>query len=211
MVDVATDDSLNHSMNSALKHYSSMFFLPPFRKAIAIVALVCIGGVGLSTFALTFQLSSLSLVDGLVSGLVLGVSVFAAVLLADYVMNKTALRGDPIYVLRRAVALSLFGWVIWLFFVILGVIFGAFFGLWLWVDFCLLGFAAVLTFRAVVFLSTSSAGALQRLFAFLFSPFLCIAPFVVFWVFFDIADPFRFLPFLVISPVVSGVFGRRFW
>ena len=210
MVDVETDDSLNHSMNSALKHYSSMFFLPPFRKAIAIVALVCIGGVGLSTFVLTFQFPSLSLVDGLVSGLLLGVSVFAAVLLADYIMNKTALRSDPIYVLRRAVALSLFGWVIWLFFVILGVIFGAFFGLWLWVDFVLLGFAAVLTFRAVVFLSTSSAGVLQRLFSFLFSPFLCIAPFVGFWVFFDIADSFRFLPFLVISPVVSGVFAFLF-
>jgi len=207
---VATDDSLNHSMNSALKHYSSMFFLPPFRKAIAVVALICIGGVGPSTFVLTLQLASLSLVEGLISSLFLGVSIFAAVLLADYIMNKTVLRSDPIYVLRRAVALSLFGWVLWLFFVILGVLFGTIFGLWLWVDFCLLGFAAVLTFRAVVFMSTSPAGVLQRLFSSLFSPFLCIAPFVVFWEFFAIADPLRFLPFLVISPVVSCAFAFLF-
>jgi putative membrane protein len=210
MVDVATDDSLNHSMNSALKHYSSMFFLPPFRKAVAAVALICIGGVGLSTFALTLQLASSSLVDGLVSGLLLGVSLFVAVLLADYIMNKTALRSDPIYVLRRAVALSLFGLLFWLAFIIFGVIFGSIFGLRLWVDFCLLGFAAVLTFRAVVFMSTSSAGVLPRLFSSLFSPFLCIAPFVVFWEVFGIADTLSFLPFLVLSPVVSCAFAFLF-
>jgi hypothetical protein len=75
---VATEDSLNHSMNSALKHYSSMFFLPSFKKAVATIAIICIGGVGLSTFFLTLQLPSLSLVDGLVSSLFLGFSLFAA-------------------------------------------------------------------------------------------------------------------------------------
>jgi hypothetical protein len=109
MVAVATEDSLNHSMNSALKHYSSMFFLPSFQKAVAAVAVICIGGVGLSTFALTLQLPSLSLIDGLIRSFFLGVSVFAAVLFADYVISKIVLGIDPIYVLRRAVALSLLG------------------------------------------------------------------------------------------------------
>jgi putative membrane protein len=203
MIDMATEDSLNHSMNSALKHYSSMFFLPSFQKAIAAITLICIGGVGVSTFVLIWQFSSLSLFDGLIRSLLLGTSIFAAVLFADYVINKTALRNDPIYVLRRAAALSLFGWVIWLFFVILGVIFGTVFGLWLWVDLCLLGFAAVLTFRAVVFLSTSSVGFLRRLISSLFSPFLCIAAFMVFWESLAIAHPLQILPFLVISPIVG--------
>jgi putative membrane protein len=210
MVDVATEDSLNHSMNSALKHYSSMFFLPSFRKAVAALALICIGGVGLSTFAVTLQLTSLSLVDGLARSLLLGVSVFAAVLLADYILNKTALRSDPIYVLRRAVALSLFCWILWLFFVILGVVLGTIFGLWLWINLCLLGFAAVLTFRAVVFGSTSSAGVLQRLFSALFPPFLSIAAFMVFWEWFAKANSLRFLPFLVISPFVGCAFAFLF-
>jgi len=210
MVDVATEDSLNHSMNSALKHYSSMFFLPSFRKAVAALALICIGGVGLSTFALTLQLPSFSLVDGLARSLFLGVSVFAAVLFADYILNKTALRSDPIYVLRRAVALSLFCWILWLFFVVLGVILGTIFGLRLWVALCLLGFAAVLTFRAVVFGSTSSAGVLQRLFSALFPPFLSIAAFMVFWELFAIANSIRFLPFLVISPFVGCIFAFLF-
>jgi putative membrane protein len=202
---VATEDSLNHSMNSALKHYSSMFFLPSFKKAVATLAIVCVGGVGISTFALTLTLPSLSLVDGLFIGLFLGFSVFAAVLLADYIISKTAFRNDPIYVLRRAVALSLFSWVLWLFFVILGIILGAIFDLWLWVALCLLGFAAVITFRAVVFISTSSEGALQRLLSSLFSPFLCITPFIVFWAYIDSAIPLHILPFLVISPIVGYV------
>ncbi|MBN1244495.1 DUF2070 family protein [Candidatus Bathyarchaeota archaeon] len=204
MIAVATDDSLNHSMNSALKHYSSMFFLPAFQKAVAAVAIVCIGGVGLSTFALFFS------VDGLVSSLFLGVSVFAAVLFGDYIMSKIVLGRDPIYVLRRTVALSLFCWVLWMFFIILGVAFGAFFGLLWWVKLCLLGFAAVTTFRAVVFIATSSVGFLRRLIASLFSPFLCIAPFMVFWASIDSALPLQFLPFLVISSIAGCAFAFLF-
>jgi putative membrane protein len=204
MVDLATEDSLNHSMNSALKHYSSMFFLPSFKKAVATLALICIGGVGLSTFALFPS------VDGLPKSLFLGVSLFAAVLLADYILSKTALRSDPIYVLRRAAALSLFGLVIWLLFAVLGVIFGTFFGLWWWVKLCLFGFAAVLTFRAVVFISTSSEGVVKGLFSSLFSPFLCVVMFIVFWSFLDGAIPFQVLPFLVISPVLGCSFAFLF-
>ena len=204
MVDVATDDSLNHSMNSALKHYSSMFFLPAFQKAVATVAVLCIGGVGLSTFALFFS------VDGLVSSLFLGVSVFAAVLFADYVISKLVLGRDPIYVLRRTVALSLFCWVLWMFFIVLGIAFGAFFGWLWWVKLCLLGFAAVTTFRAVVFIATSSVGFLRRLVASLLSPLLCVAPFMVFWASVDSAIPLQFLPFLVISTVAGCSFAFLF-
>jgi putative membrane protein len=210
MVDVATEDSLNHSMNSALKHYSSMFFLPAFQKAVAAVAGICICGVSLSTFALTLQLPSLSLADGLLRSLFLGVSVFAAVLFADYVISKIVLRRDPIYVLRRTVALSLFCWVLWMLFLILGVAFGAFFGWLWWVKLCLLGFAAVTTFRAVVFIATSSVGFLQRLLSSLFSPLLCIAPFMVFWASINSALPLQFLPFLVISTIAGSCFAFLF-
>jgi putative membrane protein len=210
MIDLETSDSLNHSMNSALKHYSSMFFLPSFQKAIAAVALICIGGVGISTFFVIMQLPGTSLVDGLVKGLIFGISLFVAVLLADYLISKTALRRDPIYVLRRAMALSLFCWILWLFFVVLGVIFGTVFGLGLWIDFCLLGFAAVVTFRAVVFISTSSAGFLKGIFSALFSPILCIAIFLFFWELLAIANHLRFLPFLVISPVAGYIFAFLF-
>jgi putative membrane protein len=197
MVDMATEDSLNHSMNSALKHYSSMFFLPSSRKAVGAIAGLCIGVVGLSTFALFLS------VEGLISSLFFGVSLFATTLLFDYVTSKTVFGNDPIYVLRRTVALSLFCWILWLFFIIPGVIFSAVFDLWWWVNLCLLGFAAVLTFRAVVFISTSSVAFSRRLVSSLLQPFLCIAVFVVFWNSLDSAIPLQVLPFLVISPIVS--------
>jgi len=194
---MATEDSLNHSMNSALKHYSSMFFLPSSRKAVGAIAGLCMGVVGLSTFALFLS------VEGLISSLFFGVSLFATTLLFDYVTSKIVFGNDPIYVLRRTVALSLYCWILWLFFIILGVVFSAVFDLWWWVNLCLLGFAAVLTFRAVVFISTSSVGILRRLVSSLLQPFLCIAVFVVFWNSLDSAIPLQVLPFLVISPIVG--------
>src|SRR3990170_3684730 len=137
MVAVATENSLNQSMNSALKHYSSLFFLPPFRRALVTTAVLCIGAVGLSTFALFPSV-------GLVNSLFLGISLLVATLLFDYVVSSMVLKRDPIYVLRRTVALSLFCWILWLFFIILGVAFGAAFGSpWWWIKLCLLGFSAV--------------------------------------------------------------------
>jgi putative membrane protein len=205
MVVVANADSLNHSMNSALKHYSSMFFLPTFQKAAAAVALICIGGVGLSTSILFFSAT------GLLSSLSLGVSLLAAIILADYITSKVVLRRDPIYVLRRAVALSLFCWFIWVLFAILGVILGLFLGILWWVRLCLFGFAAVLTFRAVIFISTSSVGFLKRIAASFLSPILCVAVFMVFWhLNLDSTIAFQFLPFLLIAPVIGWVAASLF-
>ena len=198
MVAVANADSLNHSMNSALKHYSSMFFLPTFRKAVAAVASICIGGVGLSTSVLFFS------VTGLLSSLSLGVSLFAAIILADYITSKVVLKRDPIYVLRRSVALSLFCWFIWVLFAILGIALSVFLGVLWWIRLCLLGFAAVLTFRAVVFISTSSVDFWKRLASSFFSPFLCITVFMMFWhLNLDSTLAFQFLPFLLIAPVIG--------
>ena len=52
MVNVATENSMNHSINKAAKHYGSLFFLPTFKKALVIVATLCIGAIGLPTFAI---------------------------------------------------------------------------------------------------------------------------------------------------------------
>ncbi len=201
---MATNDSLNYSMESAIRHYSSMFFLPSFKKAVASVAVLCIGGVSISTFALFFS------VDRLFSSLFLGVSVFVSVIFSDYVISKVFLSKDAIYILRRTVALSLFCWILWMFFIIIGIAFGTFFGLMWWVKICLLGFAAVTTFRAVVFIATSSVGFLRRLMSSLFSPLLCMAPFMVFWASIDNEIPRQFLPFLIISTIAGCSFAFLF-
>lgn len=188
---------MDHSLNSALKHYSSLFFLPPFIKAVAGMAVVCIGVVGFSTFALFPS------VEGLIYSLLLGTSLFVASLFMDYIMSRATLGKDPIYVPRRTVALSLFGWILWLFFILLGVILGTLFDVWWWIKLCLLGFAALLTFRNVVFIATSSEALLRRLLASFVQPFFCIGVFLCFWEKLVSDFSFQFLPFLVVSTIVA--------
>ena len=196
---MATEDSLNHSMNSALKHYSSLFFLPSYKKSLLAIAVICIVVVGLSTFALFPS------IQGLTSGLVLGISLFALTLVADSVMSRIILKVDPIYLLRRTLALSLFCWLLWLFFIAIGVVLGFAFGWLLWVKLCLLGYAAVVTLRGVVFIATSSAAMWRKLLSVLLNPTLCIVAFLAFWGGISSAILIQILPFLVISPIIGCV------
>jgi putative membrane protein len=196
---MATEDSLNHSMNSALKHYSSLFFLPSYKKSLLAIAIISIVVVGLSTFALFPS------IQGLTSGLVLGISLFALTLVADSVMSRIILKVDPIYLLRRTLALSLFCWLLWLFFIAIGVVLGFAFGWLLWVKLCLLGYAAVVTLRGVVFIATSSAAMWRKLLSVLLNPTLCIVAFLAFWGGISSAILIQILPFLVISPIIGCV------
>ncbi len=184
-------------MNNALKHYSSMFFLPSLKRAVAGLAVICIGIVGFSTFAL-FQS-----VEGLIFSLFLGVALFGVTLAFDYMMSEFILRDDPIYTPRRTVALSLFGWVLWGFFVLLGVILGGAFNFLWWVKMCLLGFAALLTLRSVVFLASSSEAPLRCIVASFVQPLSCIGVFFLLWMILAGDVTLQFLPFLVVSPVVA--------
>jgi putative membrane protein len=195
---MATEDSLNHSMNSALKHYSSMFFLPSYKKSLLAIAVICIVVVGLSTFALFPS-------EGLANSLALGFSLFALTLIADSVMSRIILKVDPIYLMRRTLALSLFCWLLWLFFIAIGVVLGFAFDWLLWVKLCLLGYAAVVTLRGVVFIATSSAAMWRKLVSVLLNPTLCIVAFLAFWGGISSAILIQILPFLVISPIIGCV------
>ena len=196
MAALASGKSLNKSMNIAVKHYSSLFFLPSSKKALGWVALFCIGVVGFSTF---FLLGS---IDKLAISLLLGTSLFALNLFFDYLLRNMVLRRDPVFTFRRTVGLSLFCWVVWLPLIILGVVFGAAFGLWLWIRFCLLGFCAVLTFRAVIFFSVLSAGHLRATVASLLQPCGCIVAFLFFWGALDTFVFIQLLPFVVVAAVL---------
>ncbi len=192
-----TEDSLKHSMDSAVKHYSSMFSLPSLKRALAATGILCIIGVGLFTFILFPS------VAGLINSLLLGVSLFAVTISFDYATSNVFLANDPIYVLRRTSGLSLFCWVLWLFFIIIGVAVGSTVGLFWWIKLCLLGFAAVITLRAVVFMSTSSAGTLRLLASTLLQPLFCVVLFMVFWTRIANLAFLQLLPFLVLSPVAA--------
>jgi putative membrane protein len=194
---MSAEKSLNHSINNAIKHYSSMFFLPSFKKSLILVLLFCVGLVGFSTFV---QFPS---IEGLLYSLSLGVILFFSTIFLDYIMSNIFLRNDQIYVLRRSLALSLFCWIIWSGFLLFGLIFGILFGGSMWLRLVYLGFGAVLTFRVVVFLSTSSAGILNRLLSSFLHPFLHVLIFLVFWERLTDSVSFQFLPFLIVSSIAA--------
>jgi putative membrane protein len=198
---MVTDDSLNQSISKAKRHYSSLFFLPSFKSALAVVAAFCIIS-GIATFFL------FPTVEGLTSGLMLGVALFAVNFLCDVVLSRLVLH-DLIFVLRRTVVLSLFGWIFWFTFIAFGVVLGAVFGLIWWIKLCLLGFAALVTLRTVVFLTTTSASVPRRIAAVLLQPLPCMVPFTVLWANLNVA-PIEFLPFIALSPVVAAAFAFLF-
>lgn len=195
---MVNEDSLNDMINSAQKHYSSMFFLPTYKKALLAIAVICIGVIGLSS--LIFYPST----EGLIGSLSLGISLFLVTYIMDILLSKIILK-DPIYILRRAVALSLFCWIVWLFFILLGVVIGAFYGPIWWIRLCLLGFASVLTFRTTVFIATSRTSIYRRLASSLLQPVFCIIVFTAFWFVSSNSIIPQFWPYLIISPIIACV------
>ena len=187
--------SLNRSIDSASKHYSSMFSLPSFKKALLAIAAVCII-VGLSTFFVSSKY-------GLIGSFAFGVSLFALTIAADLIITQLLLRRDLIYSLRRTLVLSLVGWLFWLIFILIGLALSFPFGSLIWVKLCLVGYAAVITLRAVVFIATSSAATWKSLTAVLINPVFCIVAFVVFWNGIPAPNLIQISPLLIIFPAVA--------
>lgn len=191
-----TSSSLNESMSKAIKHYSSLFFLPSFKKTLTALVIVCIV-LGLSSVL------PVGSSQGLLYSLFLGASVFGLMILSAYLTTNIILKKDLIFVVRRTAALSLFSWILWLAFIIPGAIIAIFLGTIFWVKLCLLGFASVMTLQAVVFFSVSTAGLKRGVLASLIQPFLCIIPFLIIWQLISSVLPLQILPFLIVTPFLA--------
>jgi len=198
MVDTTSNAPLNDSMDGALKHYSSLFFLPQYKWVVLAIAVLCIGLIGLSPYVL------FSTPQGLMNSLILGVTLFVITLVVDVVLSKIILK-DPIFILRRTAALSLFGWIFWAFFLILGVCFGLLIDATWWFRLSLLGFGVVLTLRFVVLLATSSAGFVRQLLSVLLLPYLSVGVFFGFWLSVSGSGGAQFLLYLIVAPVIVYV------
>jgi putative membrane protein len=198
MVDSSSSPSLNDSMDGALKHYSSMFFLPSCKRLILFMATLCLCVLGLSAYVL-FPTTS-----GLINGLSLGITLFVITIITDVVLSKTVLK-DPIYILRRTLALSFFCWIFWAIFLILGIFFGLLIEPFWWFKLSLLGFGAVLTLRLVVLLASSSTGFMRQILTALCWPYLCIGAFLAFWSSASGKMLPQFLPYLIVAPIISYI------
>jgi putative membrane protein len=192
---LATDNSLNTSMDSAKKHYSSMFTLPSYRRALLAVAVTCIVGVSLCGSA----------IFPVINSLFLGIILLIITFFADSITSKIILKEDPIFSMRRTLVLSLVGWILWFTFLVLGVGLGFAFGWIFWVKLSLLGFAMVVTLRIIVFTATSSASTWKRLTSILLQPVLCVSAFLIFWTGYPsiVIVSWQMLIFVVVAPIVG--------
>ena len=197
------DSSLSHSIDGAKKHYSSLFFLPSLKRAILYIAILCLV-VGLTAWIVEPS-------QGLIGGLTLGVFLFVLTLIADFAMSKLVLNRDPIFVLRRTLVLSVFSWAFWLLFIVIGVALSPFLGWIVWVKLSLLGFAAIITLRVIVFIATSPAATWRRAVSVLLQPLLCLVAFLLFWTRASNNIPSRILPFIFLAPLVALITGILFF
>jgi len=195
---VAAEDSLKQSMNIAVKRYSSLFTLPSARKVLLLLSIFCVGGSVLSTVILY------STIIGLGTGLLLGIGRFFTSLVADYVISSLVLKGDAVFDLRRTMALSIFCWMVWLFFVFMGAVVGAVTSdpKW-WIRLSLLGFSATLILRFTVFNAVSSTTQGRSFAASLLQPFLSVVPFLIFWTGLAYPVTVNMLAFFVSSIVIG--------
>lgn len=190
-----TDDSLNHSIDNAKKHYGSMFTLVTTKKSLSALAALSIV-IGLLSYVAVPS-------RGLAFSLLLSLSFFVLTVFADLIVSKLLLKVDPIFVFRRNLFLSWFGLGVWLIFMVIGVALGFGFGEFWWVRLSLLGFAAIITLRIIVFAATSDADIWRRGLAVLLQPIFCLIPLLFFWAGISRAAPLQVLPFIVLSPVIA--------
>ncbi len=165
------EDSLNQSMDKAIKHYSSLFKLPSYKKVVCLLALVCVG-IGLLSTIFFYSLN-----ESLLKGFYFSLSLFAITLTLDFTTTKIVLKGDLLYDLRRTAAVSLASSGIFFLFIVIGIVLALPFGMLWYVRLCLLGFSAVTIFRLIVLVATSSVGYARSIVAALIFPFSWIVPF----------------------------------
>jgi len=194
---VAAEDSLKQSMDKAVSRYPSLFRLPSIRRALSLLPFLCLG-CGLLSALVVFP----SLL-GLYGGLLLGGALFATSLFADHVTNRLILPRGTIFNFRRTVGFSLVCWALWFFFVFVGVVLAVTAGLQWWIRLCLLGFSAVMILRLVVVGSIASVSYKRILAVSLIQPFLCVVPFLIFWVFIGYSFTFYIPAFFLFSTLVA--------
>jgi putative membrane protein len=125
-------------------------------------------------------------------------------LVADYIISVLVLKGDAVFDLRRTMALSIFCWAVWLFFIFIGAAVGAATSaLKWWIRLSLLGFSATLILRFTVFNAASSTTHKRLFAASLLQPFLSVVPFLIFWARIDYSVSVNMLAFFISSVVIG--------
>lgn len=162
-------ESLNHSIERAEKHYSSLFAMPSHRRIALLTGLVCLVG-GIAAI-LTFDFS----LHGILLALQFSLLLFLLSVVSDIVTRQVPMRFDQIYKTRRCAGLSMFSNLLWFVFLILGSLSIRLSNSWsLWFTILWIGFSAVCILRLIVFSATSFSSYWRNAFAAIFQPLLCL-------------------------------------
>ena len=163
---LVSSKSLEYSIERAVKHYSSLFVLPSYRRVVLLTLLLCVTS--------SILLLSLIAETDIVLSLQFGALLFSLSAVSDLISRQAFLGSDPIYNLRRCAALSMFSLLLWFGFIFIGSLLTRFISWGFWFDLFSIGFAAVCILRLIVLLSTSFESYLKTLGASLAQPTICL-------------------------------------
>jgi len=170
---LAASNSMNGHISNAIKRYSSLFTLPSHKTLLMWLFVTClINGI---LIAAAFQLYPYY---WLALGLVFGATLFILTQLSDFLIRFSSMKEDPVFNLRRCSALSLYSLLLWLVFIIGGVIANNFYT-GFWFKLFLIGFCAAFALRLLVFSAVSFAGS-RKIISFAVLPPLLYAITVVY-------------------------------
>ncbi len=170
--DLTASNNMDQSIQSATKHYSSLFTLPSYRKLLLFTFLSC---MVCGTFVVA--LPSFFSISGIVLGVQFSILLFIFSSASDIIVRQTLMKLDPIYTLRRCTGLSLFSNLLWLGFLLFGSILTLYFLSWsFWSYSLLIGFAAVIILRTIALSFTSFRTRLAIVSASLIQPIFCFLP-----------------------------------
>ena len=161
--------SLEHSIERAVKHYSSLFVLPDYWKIVLLTFLLSLIG-GFLTLFLILQSSVLLTLQ-------FSLLLFLLSTISDVVIRQSFFKSDLVYNTRRCAALSMFSVLLWFGFLLIGSLLTYFFNSWVfWFSLFSIGFAAVCILRLVVLSSTSFTAYWTIVGGSLTQPLFCLAP-----------------------------------
>jgi putative membrane protein len=163
---MASSKSLEHSIERAVKHYSSLFTLPSYTRIVVFTLLMCVAGSILTLFFIADAPIVLALYSGI---LLFSLSAFS-----DLIIRQGFFKSDPIYNSRRCAALSMFSLLLWFGFLFVGSLLARILSWSFWFALFSMGFAAVCILRLIVLSSTSFGSYLRIVGASLLHPALCL-------------------------------------
>src|SRR3989337_692185 len=136
---------MDEYIDRTVKRYSTLFKLPSRRTLLIELLTTCLlCGILIAT---TFKFSPFY---WFILGLTLGTTLFVLTIASDALIQFSSMKTDPVFNLRRCSALSLYSLLIWVGFILVGVVISRLLYTDVWFRFFILGFCVASALRLLV-------------------------------------------------------------